>query len=364
MNLMAWPSLPGVRNWLQHARQAWRVLTSGGDHAEAWLERSIEAAQKARTEDEFKAVLETLTCDHLPYMTAEEKMALELVARMPDSLQRDLSVIREKRRQEGMPALVGRQLLAWGLRRFCPDTGHDKHTCRQAMTALRDAIKPSPPRRNSFSRLVQAIEGNLALESSEDMSQAEVLDALETLLDLVPDFREQMTLHREIPQHARDLDMLINRLKRIVDQDEERKQRQEQEAAFAKQLGTTKGFVAKNQDNGNVDKSASSSTAKDSKAKELLSHKDRQISALAGQLKQAGVRPDFASARARSQSKDGGKAGGKGKSRASSADSAKGGGKGKKSTGCWTCGGDHRQADCPQYQQQQQQQTPKSPASS
>ena len=74
-----------------------------------------------------------MVCDCLDYLTAEEKMALELVAKMPDNSQRDLSVLRERRRKEDLPAYQGRQLLAWGLRRLCRDEVRDKNTCRSAM---------------------------------------------------------------------------------------------------------------------------------------------------------------------------------------------------------------------------------------
>ena len=73
---------------------------------------------------------------------------LELVVRMPDSLQRELSVMRERRRHDRHPALIGRQLLAWGLRRFCRDEIRDKNTARAAMQTLRDSIKKSAPGRS------------------------------------------------------------------------------------------------------------------------------------------------------------------------------------------------------------------------
>ena len=60
------------------------------------------------------------------------------------------------------------------------------------MNSLRDAVRKSPPVR----RLLQAIESNLGLESAEDMSGAEVLDLMEELMDLVPDFKGKMELHR------------------------------------------------------------------------------------------------------------------------------------------------------------------------
>ena len=94
ITLQAWPTLAGVRGWLQHTRQAWWVLTSGGDHAGRYLERAIDAA-KARSDEEFESVLETPKCDHLEYLTAEEKLAMEVVVRMPDNLQREVRNVGE-----------------------------------------------------------------------------------------------------------------------------------------------------------------------------------------------------------------------------------------------------------------------------
>ncbi len=74
MSLMGWPTLPQLRAWLQHLRQAWRVLTSGGEHAELWLEKAIDLAQKVKVDTEFNAKLEELKCDVLDYVTAEEKL--------------------------------------------------------------------------------------------------------------------------------------------------------------------------------------------------------------------------------------------------------------------------------------------------
>ena len=101
MSLLAWPSLPQFRAWLQHLRQSWRVLTCGREHAELWLEKATELAQKTRGEAEFWSKLEIMTCDIADYATAVEKLALELVAKFDDKLQRELAVLREKRRQQG-----------------------------------------------------------------------------------------------------------------------------------------------------------------------------------------------------------------------------------------------------------------------
>ena len=199
-------------------------------HAERYLERSIDAA-KARTDEEFGLVLESLKCDCLEYLTAEEVRAMEVVVRMPDNLQRELSVMRENRCRDGQPALIGRQLLAWGLRLFCRDEIRDKNTARAVMQSLRDSITKAALVRSQFRRSVQALESNLSLESAEDMSEAEILNILETLLDLVPDFAGHIELHREVSRIARSYHVLINRPKGLVDQDEEKPQRQQWEDA-------------------------------------------------------------------------------------------------------------------------------------
>ena len=84
------------------------------------------------------------------------------------------------------------------------------------MQSLRDSIRKAAPVRSQFRRLVQALESNLSLESAGDMSEAEILDLLQTLLDLVPDFAGQMELHREVPRSARSYHMLVSQLKWIV----------------------------------------------------------------------------------------------------------------------------------------------------
>ena len=61
------------------------------------------------------------------------------------------------------------------------------------------------------------------------MTQAEVVDNLEQLLDLIPEFKDQMTLYRETPQEERTPEMLQDRLKRFIDFDEEQKQQRDQD---------------------------------------------------------------------------------------------------------------------------------------
>lgn len=94
--------------------------TAGGDHAELYLQEAIDGA-RIRSEIEFEDRLEHLKCNVDSYLMAEEKMAVELVSKFPQTLQRDLTIVREKRLKEGRPALLGRQLLSWGLRRYCKD---------------------------------------------------------------------------------------------------------------------------------------------------------------------------------------------------------------------------------------------------
>ena len=219
----------------------------------------------------------------------------------------------------------------------------DRNTARSAMASLRDANAKAAPARHQFRRLIQAIESNLGLESAEDMSDDEVLDILENLLDMIPD--------REVPMSGRSYQALTNRLQHMVDRDEEKLQRKQQEEAFTKQLGTTvKAMSGKDvleQPGGNGGGGRGNRTvAATDKQKELLSHKDRQIFALAGQFKKAGHQQDFGSfKRGRDLTPKGGrdKGGGKGKSKSKSREAS------ADKKACWNCGQlGHMKADCPE----------------
>ena len=133
----------------------------------------------------------------------------------------------------------------------------------------------------------------------------------------------------------------------IIERDEEQKQRKDQEEAFAKQLGgqdAQRGLNGRETKTPKKDAPGPKAPAPEApdKVKQQLSQKDRQIQALAGQLKAAGFKPDFAKAHASSRqpSSDGkGKGGGKG----DRSKSPKGGGKGSGKTAdgqraCFTCG--------------------------
>ena len=134
-------------------------------------------------------------------------------------------------------ALLGRQLLAWALRRYCKDEVRDRNTARKAMASLLAAVRRTPPPRAAFDRLVQAIRGNLAMEGGEELYESETLDILESMYDALPDFRSQMELHREQDRSSRTSEGLLARMQNIVDRDDEKRQRSQQEDAFSKQLG-------------------------------------------------------------------------------------------------------------------------------
>ena len=61
ISLNPWPTLPLVRSCLASTYQAWRVLTSGGHHAEFYLERAEQAARSS--DQQFKEQIEALMCD-------------------------------------------------------------------------------------------------------------------------------------------------------------------------------------------------------------------------------------------------------------------------------------------------------------
>ena len=109
ISLNQWPSLPQVRSYLASTYQAWRVLTSSGDHAEFYFERAEAAARGS--DQQFKEQIEALMCDEPKYITAEEKLGSELFQKFPEHMQREYAILRDQRRQEKLPAYMGRQML-------------------------------------------------------------------------------------------------------------------------------------------------------------------------------------------------------------------------------------------------------------
>ena len=109
------------------------------------------------------------------------------------------------------------------------------------------------------------------------------------------------------PKSQRTYQALRQRLQDLINRDAEEAQRRQQEDAFAKQLGggqnggkglTGKGDgKTKGKDKDNKDASPTKIDSQVQKLKDQTSLKDAQLSALAGQLKKAGIQPDFKSAR-------------------------------------------------------------------
>ena len=60
-------------------------------------------------------------------------------------MQRELAIVAETRRRDGLPTLSGRQKLCWALRQYSKDELRDANAAMEAMLALRDAVKASPP---------------------------------------------------------------------------------------------------------------------------------------------------------------------------------------------------------------------------
>ena len=145
-----------LRAWLQGVYGAWRVLTGGEDHAEDYL-RVAETMAKG-TEAEFQSQLEQCFCSEAKYSLAEEKFGIELTKRLPQHLQKELAILAEVRRRDSLPALSGRQKLCWALRTYSKDDLRDADAASEAMLALRDAVKESPPQRNAFRKLIQALD--------------------------------------------------------------------------------------------------------------------------------------------------------------------------------------------------------------
>ena len=104
-----------------------------------------------------------------------------------------------------------------------------------------------------------------------------------------------MELHREQDRSFRP-SALLSRMETLVDRDEESRQRHQQEDAFATQLGGSqqpqRGAAGQDQRQKTTKQEPEAKVAGEDKFRSQLSQKDRQISASAGQLKQAGFKPD------------------------------------------------------------------------
>ena len=328
-DLPQWPSFPGLRAYMQSVYGSWRVLTAGGDFAEEYL-RVAEAAAKGN-ESEHQIALEDCACSEASFALAEEKLGLELIRKFPDAIQKELANLKETRRLEGLPTFTGRQVLCFGLRHFYRAADDFENTAAQeAMIALRDAVKRQAPQRGQFAKLLHAIDSNMSLPSSLEFNEAEKLKHLENILKIIPDFRGQWDFYLEMKKADRSYQGLRQRLQDLINRDSEESQRRQQEEAFSKQLGGGgqnggKGLAGKGDgakgakgDKGKKKDAAPSNVdAQVQRLKDQTSMKDSQLSALAGQLKKAGIQPDFKSSRERRGRSDS-KGAAKGDSRASS----------------------------------------------
>ena len=124
----------------------------------------------------------------------------------------------------------------------------------------------------------------------------------------------RIEFHRVLPRSKWSVYSSIQRLRQVVELDDEKAQRQCQEDVYSKQLGASGGGADQHRRNpGRIEAPRAPTLPTDKK--QLISQKDKQINARAGQLKQAGMKLGFAAARSNSQQRrgrDGGKAGGKG----------------------------------------------------
>ena len=89
-------------------------------------------------------------CDEPKYITAEEKLGSELFQKFPGYMQRDYDILIDQRRQEKLPAYMGRQMLCWALCKFNKDEVRDQNSAGNFCSAHRNSAKKGPPHRNQF----------------------------------------------------------------------------------------------------------------------------------------------------------------------------------------------------------------------
>ena len=200
----------------------------------AWL-KAIESKAKG-PERQFRDQLEDCFCNDARYSLAEEKFGSEFQKKLPMAMQQDLAILSEERRMAGLPALSSRQKLCWALRHYSKDDLRDQNAAWNAMQALRDAVKATPPARHAFKKLIQALDSNLTMESASEISESEKLNLLEDMMSVIPDFSTQFEFHLEAPRSERTYANLKARIQELVDRDQRKTQRDQQQQQFSKQL--------------------------------------------------------------------------------------------------------------------------------
>ena len=112
-------------------------------------------------------------------------------------MQKDLAILSETRRMNGLPGLSGRQKFCRALRSYSKDDLRDQNAAKDAMLALQDAVRSNPPGKGAFKKLIQALDQNMTSVSAAEISEAEKLNMLESMLQHVPDFSTQWDFHME-----------------------------------------------------------------------------------------------------------------------------------------------------------------------
>ena len=219
------------------------------------------------------------------------------------------------------------------------------------MQALRDAIKKAPPQRAQFQKLLTALDANMSMTSAFSIAEADKLKMLEQIVKLIPDLRTQWEFHLESSKADRSYAVLRQRIKGHCGQGfgrgseacsrgsllettwwpRTRKQRTCRKDQPPHKPGP-KAKVNKEQVDGDI-----------ARIKKQASYKDAQLSALAGQLKKAGLQPDYSKVREERGRSTSQRPKAKAKAGARPRSSTPG-----KDIKCFECGGNHYARDCPQ----------------
>ena len=77
----------------------------------------------------------------------------------------------------------------------------------------------------------------MTMESAAEITEAERLNLLEDMMSIIPDFTTQYDFHLEAPRAERTYANLKSRIQELVDRDQRKTQRDQQQQQFTKQLG-------------------------------------------------------------------------------------------------------------------------------
>ena len=184
---------------------------------------------------EWLLAFEALQCDHGPYAIPEEKAVAALAEKLPQGMQRRWALLKQKRRAEGMPAPLGRQIVFFILSGFKLDESTGAPAALISLLSLRDACKKDILSMSTLSSFIDTWNRIMLLASASQVSAKDKLIYLKDIVELATDeeIKTEYRFFEESPEQDQDIDELMVRLVKVRDRVLGKKARKQTEHAIA-----------------------------------------------------------------------------------------------------------------------------------